>query len=42
MKKIIDMKLQIIDEHIKEGFSELNTVTYTIIPKESYNVSINN
>ena len=34
--------IKYMDEHIKEGFSELNTVTYTIIPKESYNVAINN
>ena len=34
--------IKYIDEHIKDGFKELKTVTYTIIPKESYNVSINN
>ena len=34
--------IKYMDEHIKDGFKELKTVTYTIIPKESYNVSINN
>ena len=34
--------IKYMDEHIKDGFKELKTVTYTIVPKESYNVSINN
>lgn len=34
--------IKYMDEHIKDGFKELNTVTYTIVPKESYNVAINN
>ena len=34
--------IKYMDEHIKDGFSELNNVIYTIVPKESYNVSINN
>ena len=34
--------IKYIDNNIKKGFPDLNKVIYTIVPKQSYNVSINN
>ena len=34
--------IKYMDSNIKKGFPDLNKVMYTIIPKQSYNVSINN
>ena len=34
--------IKYMDSNIKKGFPDLKKVMYTIIPKQSYNVSINN